>query len=68
MQIPNPQMPSHLASNPFEDFSGVSTSSFPNPYDALLEASNNDAVRNLFAENLLNVVLNASTEATSRSL
>ncbi|QDS71816.1 hypothetical protein FKW77_009661 [Venturia effusa] len=34
--------PAHLASNPFQDLSGVDTSAFSNPYDALIEASNDD--------------------------
>ncbi|KAF2421844.1 hypothetical protein EJ08DRAFT_682861 [Tothia fuscella] len=36
------EVPRHLASNPFEDLSGVSTSTFSNPYDALIIASEND--------------------------
>ncbi|TID22068.1 RNA ligase/cyclic nucleotide phosphodiesterase [Venturia nashicola] len=35
--------PAPLASNPFQDLSGVDTSAFSNPYDALIQASNNDA-------------------------
>lgn len=31
----------------FEDLSGVSTAAFSNPYDALIEASKDDPVRNL---------------------
>ncbi|KAE9964220.1 hypothetical protein BLS_008541 [Venturia inaequalis] len=34
--------PAHLASNPFQDLSGVDTSAFSNPYDALILASNDD--------------------------
>jgi vesicle-fusing ATPase len=41
-----PSQPPHLASNPFLDLSGIDTTAFANPYDALLEASQNDS-RNL---------------------
>ena len=34
-------IPPHLASNPFQDLSGIDTSKFANPYNALLEASEN---------------------------
>jgi hypothetical protein len=36
--------PTHLASNLFQDLSGVDTSAFSNPYDALIHASNDDPV------------------------
>jgi vesicle-fusing ATPase len=32
------------ATNAYEDFTGVSTSSFDNPYEALIAACNNDVV------------------------
>jgi vesicle-fusing ATPase len=44
--MPASDVPQHLANNPFLDLSGVDTTAFANPYDALLEASNNDS-RNL---------------------
>lgn len=37
--------------NKFEDLSGVNIAAYANPYDALIEASQNDPVRNsLFCE------------------
>lgn len=36
-----PQVPQHLAANPFHDLSGIDTTKFANPYNALLEASQN---------------------------
>jgi hypothetical protein len=36
--------PAPLGSNFFQDLSGVDTSAFSNPYDALIHASNNDPV------------------------
>jgi hypothetical protein len=33
-----------VASNTFEDLSGISTSAFSNPYDALIVACDDDAV------------------------
>jgi hypothetical protein len=44
MAAQNAAVPSHLASNPFEDLSGISTSAFSNPYDALIHASNDNVV------------------------
>jgi len=35
-------VPAHLAANPYQDLSGVDTSSFFNPYDALIHVSNDE--------------------------
>ena len=39
------ETPRHLAQNPFQDLSGIDTSKFSNPYDALLEASDNSSTQ-----------------------
>lgn len=41
--MPAGEVPQHLANNPFQDLSGVDTTAFANPYDALLEATRNDS-------------------------
>lgn len=38
--------------NKFEDLSGVDISAYANPYDALLEACNNEAVSGFFLPRL----------------
>ncbi|KIW03123.1 uncharacterized protein PV09_05766 [Verruconis gallopava] len=43
--MPAAEVPPHLASNPFLDLSGVDTSAFANPYDALLQATGNDGLK-----------------------
>lgn len=49
--------PAHLASNPFQDLSGVDISAFANPYDALIHASNDDpashSLHRPFAQSLI---------------
>lgn len=37
----NSKVPQHLAANPFQDLSGVDTTAFSNPYDALLHSTSN---------------------------
>lgn len=39
-----PQAPGYLSTT-YEDFSGVNTGHFANPYDALIAASHDDPVR-----------------------
>lgn len=41
--LPNPT----ATSNKFEDLSGIDAAAYENPYDALIEACNNDPVRSL---------------------
>jgi hypothetical protein len=44
-----PTLPGSVdARNKFEDLSGVDTASYSNPYDALIEACQNDPVTTLF--------------------
>lgn len=48
MSVPTPLPKSADKSNSIEDLSGVDTTAFANPYDALIDASGNDTVKPIF--------------------